>query len=99
MSALLAIAVPDDAGYEEDLRSAAAWRDAVRAGALARPKHAPGLPPRWRRWGWLLALALHLALLIGLRSALREQPVASEAMVVSVRLIDAPAEPKTLSAL
>jgi len=93
MSALLAIAVPDDAGYEEDLRSAAAWRDAVRAGALARPKHAPGLPPRWRRWGWLLALALHLALLIGLRSALREQPVASEAMVVSVRLIDAPAEP------
>lgn len=93
MSALLAIAVPDDAGYEENLRSAAAWRDGVRACALTRPMHAPELPPRWRRWGWLLALALHLAVLIGLRSALREQPVAPEATVVSVELIDAPAEP------
>ncbi|HZX91793.1 MAG TPA: hypothetical protein VFE67_14220 [Rudaea sp.] len=93
MSALVALAVPDDAGYEEDLRSAAAWRDAVRACALTRPTHAPGLPPRWRRWGWLLALALHLAVLIGLRSALREQALAPEATVVSVELIDAPAEP------
>jgi hypothetical protein len=93
MSALLALAVPDDAGYEEDLRSAAAWRDGVRACALTRPTHAPGLPPGWRRWGWLLALALHLVILIGLRSALREQPVAPEATVVSVELIDSPAEP------
>ena len=97
MSALLALAVPDDAGYEEeDLRSFAAWRDGVRACALARPMHAPGLPPRWRHWGWLLALALHLAVLIGLRFSLRELPAAPEATVVTVRLIDAPAEPPML---
>ncbi|HET7063578.1 MAG TPA: hypothetical protein VFI49_04820 [Rudaea sp.] len=93
MAALSAYAVPEDAGYEEDLRSAAAWRDAVRKYALTRPAHAVALPQRWQRWGWLLAVALHLLILVGVRSNLREQQRAPEAVVISVQLIDVPAEP------
>jgi hypothetical protein len=93
MAALLAYAVPEDPGYEEELRSAAAWRDAVRGYALARAAHAGALPQRWRRWGWLLAVALHVLILVGVRSNLREQQRAPEAIVISVQLIDAPAQP------
>jgi len=94
MPALLAHAVPEDAGYDEDdLLSAAAWRDGVRDHALGRPGHASMLPRHWRRWGWLLALALHLLILIGSRSTLRDQQRAPETDVISVDLIDAPAQP------
>jgi hypothetical protein len=93
MAALSAYAVPEDAGYEEDQRSAAAWRDAVRRYALSRPAHAVALPQRWQRWGWLLAVALHLLVLVGMRSNLRKQQPAPESIVISVQLIDAPAPP------
>jgi hypothetical protein len=93
MPALLAHAVPQDIDDEDDLQSAAAWRDAVREHALRRPAHDPALPQRWRRWGWLLALALHLLILIGSRSVLREQQHLPEPTVITVELIDAPAEP------
>jgi len=93
MPALLAYAVPQDKDYDDDLQLAAVWRDAVREHALTRALHDPALPRRWRRWGWLFALALHLLILIGLRSALREQQLAPEASVITVNLIDAPAEP------
>jgi len=93
MAALSAYAVPEDAGYEADLRSAAAWREAVRGYALGRPGHAVALPRRWQRWGWLLAVALHLLILVAMRSSLRERQRAPEALVISVQLIDAPAEP------
>ena len=92
MSALPAPVVADDAGYEDDMH-AAAWRDAIREYVLTRPAHALPLPPRWRRWGWLLALALHVLILIAWRSALHEQQPASDASVISVELFDAPAEP------
>jgi len=91
MAALSAHAVPEDASNEADLRSAAAWRDAVRGYALSRPAHAGALPQRWQRWGWLLAVALHLLILVALRSNLREQQRLPES-IVSVQLIDAPAE-------
>jgi len=91
MPALLAHAVPEDAGYDEDdLQSAGAWQDGVREHALGRPGHAAMLPRQWRRWGWLLALALHLLILIGFRSTLRDQR-APETSVISVELLDAPA--------
>jgi len=93
MSARVAYAFPDDAGYEDDPHSAAAWRDALREYARSRPIHAPAWPRNWRRWGWLLALALHLLILFGLRSTLLEQHRAPESSVISVDLIDAPAEP------
>ena len=94
MRALLAHVVPEEAGYDEDdLQSAAAWRDGVREYALSRPGHAAMLPQRWRRLGLLLALALHLLLLIGYRSTLRDQQRVPETTVISVELIDAPLEP------
>jgi hypothetical protein len=96
MPALLAHAVPQDTDYEDDLQLAAAWRDAVREHALCRAVHDPALPRRWRRWGWLLALALHLLILIGSRSLFREQQHLPEASVITVELIDAPAEPPML---
>jgi len=93
MPALLAHAVPQDIDDVDDLQSAAAWRDGVREHALRRPLHDPALPQRWRRWGWLLAVALHLLILIGSRSALREQQHLPEDRVITVELIDAPIEP------
>jgi len=93
MPARLAYAVPEEAGYEDDLHSVAAWRDAVREYARSRPNHAPALPRRWRRWGWLLALALHLLILSVLRPALRDRQPAPESSVIGVQLIDVPAEP------
>ncbi|HEX3124987.1 MAG TPA: hypothetical protein VHQ21_16950 [Rhodanobacteraceae bacterium] len=90
MAALSAYAFPEDAGYDADLRSAA-WRDAVRGYALGRPAHAVALPRRWQRWGWLLAVALHLLILVAMRSNLREQQRLPESSVISVELIDAPA--------
>jgi hypothetical protein len=93
MSALPAHAVLQDTDYEDDLQSAAAWRDAVREHALTRPAHGASSPHHWRRWAWLVALALHLLILVSLRSALREQERAPEASVISVELIDMPAVP------
>jgi hypothetical protein len=63
----------------------------VREYVLTRPKQAPTLPPYWRRWAWLFAVALHLFLLIGLRVMLGDRPHAPDATVVSIELIDAPA--------
>lgn len=92
---LLAYAVPDDDEADE-LQSAAAWREAVREHALARPEHAPTWPRDWRRWAWLCVLALHVLLFLALRAMPPSLPSnAPEADVVTVELIDAPlAEPE-----
>jgi len=93
MTPLLAHAVPQDTDYDDDLQTVAGWRDAVREHALTRAAHDPALPPRWRRWGWLLALALHLLILIGLRSTSRDPQHLPEANVITVEMIDARGEP------
>jgi hypothetical protein len=92
MPALSAHAFPQEtAGDEQALQ--AAWRDAVREYALTRPVHSTTLPQRWRRWAWLLAAALHLVMLIGLRATLHMPQRVPEETVITVELIDTAADP------
>lgn len=70
------------------------WCDDVRRRALARRPHEPERPLRLRRAAWMLALALHVALIVALRLALRPAaPVASADDVLRVDWIDIPEEP------
>jgi hypothetical protein len=63
------------------------WRDAVRAHVLTRPAHAAALPRRLQRWAWLIALALHLILFLGLRLVREPLPV-PDTNVMHVELVD-----------
>ena len=80
---------PDVVDDREDQAELAAevWRDAVRAHVLTRPAHAAALPLRLQRWAWLVALALHLILFLGLRLVREPLPI-SDANVMHVELID-----------
>lgn len=64
-----------------------AWRDTVRERALARADFVPTPPSRAIGWALLLAILLHLALLIGLRQAMRPEPTSTEENI-RVELID-----------
>jgi hypothetical protein len=73
---------------------AAAWRSDVRLRALDRQPDEPVRTSRLRRWAWLLAIAIHLFVVIGLRIALRRHDApAADIDVLQVELIDVPSAP------
>ena len=81
-------------GPDVVLFEAAAWRSGVRLRALARRPHEPQRSPSLRRWAWLLAIAIHVLVAIGLRFALRQGDVAAvDAGILQVELIDASSAP------
>lgn len=79
-----------DSGTDVAAEAAAALLLDVRVRALARTEHAPLRVPRARRWACFLTIVLHVAIVAGLRIALRTPPVVSDQSVVQVDLIAAP---------
>lgn len=78
----------DAAGSQSSL---IAWRNDVRTRARGRRLHDSSQTSRLRRWAWLCVIALHLALIVGLRLALRPQHLArTDADVMQIDLVDLP---------
>jgi hypothetical protein len=75
----------------ESRHARAAWTHDVRIRALARRDHRAGHAARLRLWGWLLALALHLLLVVGIVQRSRHAPAEPVAETIRVELLDAPA--------